>query len=144
MDKGRQTMNATNIVGEAGMPRLVAAVVDNAIILILPFVVIAVASPADSTVFLGILCVGWLGYFFICEAIWSRTPGKLMFGLVVRKLDGSSCDVKAAFLRTIARLFEVNPFLLGGLPAGLIILSSSRKQRLGDQLAGTLVVKINK
>jgi len=58
----------------------------------------------------------------------------------VRKLDGSPCDWKAALIRGGLRLFEVNPLLLGGLPAGLVIISTSQKQRLGDILAGTVVV----
>jgi uncharacterized RDD family membrane protein YckC len=37
-------------------------------------------------------------------------------------------------------ILEVNPLLLGGLPAGLVIISTKRKQRIGDLLAGTLVV----
>ena len=61
-------------------------------------------------------------------------------GLVVRKLDGSRCDWKAALIRSALRLVEVNPLLLGGLPAGLVIIASERKQRIGDLLAGTLVV----
>jgi len=60
---------------------------------------------------------------------------------VVRKLDGSPCDWKAALIRGALRLVEVNPILLGGLPAGLAIIASARKQRIGDMLAGTLVVR---
>jgi uncharacterized RDD family membrane protein YckC len=38
------------------------------------------------------------------------------------------------------RVIEVNPVLLGALPAGIAIISSDLKQRMGDSLAGTLVV----
>ena len=41
------------------------------------------------------------------------------------------------------RLLEVNPLLFGGLPAGIAILTSERKQRIGDMLAGTVVVSSN-
>jgi uncharacterized RDD family membrane protein YckC len=44
-------------------------------------------------------------------------------------------------VRTLARLVEVNPLLLGALPAGIAILSSSRRQRIGDWLANTVVVR---
>jgi uncharacterized RDD family membrane protein YckC len=40
----------------------------------------------------------------------------------------------------LLRLVEVNPLLVGGLPAGIVAVLSPRKQRLGDMLAGTLVV----
>jgi uncharacterized RDD family membrane protein YckC len=43
-------------------------------------------------------------------------------------------------IRSGLRIFEVNPLLLGGLPAGLVIIASQRKQRIGDLLAGTVVV----
>jgi uncharacterized RDD family membrane protein YckC len=38
------------------------------------------------------------------------------------------------------RIIEVNPLLLGGIPAGIVVISTSRKQRIGDLLAGTIVV----
>jgi uncharacterized RDD family membrane protein YckC len=82
----------------------------------------------------------YLAYFVVLEALWSRTLGKFFQGLVVRKLDGNPCDWKAALIRGSLRIFEVNPLLLGGLPAGLVIIASERKQRIGDLLAGTVVV----
>ena len=50
-----------------------------------------------------------------------------------------SCRAWQIAVRTGLRLFEVNPLLLGALPAGVAILASSRRQRLGDWLAGTVV-----
>jgi len=82
----------------------------------------------------------YLAYFVVLEALWSRTLGKFVQGLVVRKLDGNRCDWTAALIRGFLRVFEVNPLLLGGLPAGLVIIASERKQRIGDMLAGTIVV----
>jgi uncharacterized RDD family membrane protein YckC len=35
---------------------------------------------------------------------------------------------------------EANPILFGGIPAGIAIISSAKKQRIGDLLAGTVVV----
>jgi uncharacterized RDD family membrane protein YckC len=87
--------------------------------------------------------IAYLAYYVILEALWSRTLGKYFQGLVVRKLDGSPCDWKAALIRSIKRVIEVNPLLLGGLPAGLVIISTERKQRIGDLLAGTVVVADN-
>ena len=82
----------------------------------------------------------YFGYFFLCEASFSTTPGKYWYGLCVRKLDGSKCGVVGAFLRTITRFVEVNPIMLGALPAVISIHITERKQRLGDLLAGTVVV----
>ena len=63
-----------------------------------------------------------------------------MQGLVVVSADGNRATVKAHLIRTLARGLEANPFLLGGIPAGIAIVSSDRKQRVGDLLAGTVVV----
>src|SRR6185436_18483859 len=82
----------------------------------------------------------YLAYFVVLEGLWSRTFGKFFQGLIVRKVDGTPCDWKAALIRGGLRIFEVNPLLLGGLPAGLVIIASARKQRIGDMLAGTVVV----
>jgi uncharacterized RDD family membrane protein YckC len=38
------------------------------------------------------------------------------------------------------RIIEVNPLLFGGIPAGIAVILSRRKQRIGDLLAGTVVV----
>ena len=48
--------------------------------------------------------------------------------------------LKRAFLRTLTRLIEVNPFMLGGIPAGIIAHYSKQGQRLGDMAGGTWVV----
>ena len=65
----------------------------------------------------------------------------MLFGLWVRRLEGGPCSWKQAGIRTIARLIEVNPLLLGGLPAGIVILMTEKRQRIGDILAGTVVRK---
>jgi len=69
------------------------------------------------------LCFTYLGYFFILEVLWSRTPGKFMQGLVVRNIDGTRSSLKSRLVRTIAGLLEANPILFGGIPAGIAIIS---------------------
>jgi uncharacterized RDD family membrane protein YckC len=61
-------------------------------------------------------------------------------GIVVVDPSGGRCGWRRALVRTLLRVVEANPFLFGGLPAGVAILASSRNQRLGDLAAGTLVV----
>ncbi|HEX8737171.1 MAG TPA: RDD family protein [Pyrinomonadaceae bacterium] len=129
-----------NVVGDASKERLIAVFIDNLIAFAtMMFVVILV--PERFPVIKGILFfLVYLAYFIVLEALWSRTLGKYFQGLIVRKLDGSRCDWKAALIRGGLRIIEINPLLFGGLPAGLIIISNPRKQRLGDILAGTVVV----
>ncbi len=84
-------------------------------------------------------CLLYLVYFFVCEAVFSTTPGKALYGLRVLQLNGERCTWQCALIRTATRLLEVNPLLLGGLPAGIAVIYSRRHQRIGDMLAGTVV-----
>jgi len=129
-----------SIVGDASKARLIAVFIDHLIAFALMLFVVALV-PEEFPVVKGVLFfLVYLAYFVVLEALWSRTLGKYFQGLVVRKLDGSPCDWPAALIRSGLRIFEVNPLLFGGLPAGIVIISTSRKQRIGDVLAGTIVV----
>jgi uncharacterized RDD family membrane protein YckC len=128
------------IIGDTSKARLIAVFIDH----LLAFAVMMIAVglvpeswPVVKAVFFFFI---YLAYFVVLEALWSRTLGKFFQGLVVRKLDGNRCDWRAALIRGSLRVVEVNPLLLGGLPAGLVIIGSERKQRIGDLLAGTVVV----
>jgi len=128
------------MIGDASKARLIAVFIDHLIAFALTMLVLAFVPeslPMVKAVFFFLI---YLAYFVVMETLFSRTLGKLFQGLVVRKLDGSRCDWKAALIRSALRIVEVNPLLLGGLPAGLVIITSERKQRIGDILAGTLVV----
>src|SRR5262245_35060193 len=128
------------IIGDASKARLIAVFIDHLIafgLMMLAVAFVPESLPLVKAVFFFVI---YLAYYVVLEALWSRTLGKFVQGLVVRKLDGSPCDWTAALIRGSLRIFEVNPLLLGGLPAGLVIVASARKQRIGDMLAGTVVV----
>jgi uncharacterized RDD family membrane protein YckC len=129
-----------HLVGETGKSRIIAFVIDNVFASLLAVLGVGVIGSENPLIGISALAFGYLLYFFLFEALWSRTPGKFLQGLVVRKLDGSPSDVRATLIRTVARILEANPILLGGIPAGIAIISSAQKQRLGDMLAGTVVV----
>jgi uncharacterized RDD family membrane protein YckC len=128
------------IVGDASKSRLIAVFIDHFVAFALMMFVVALVSQEFPTVKAVLFFLVYFAYFVVLEALWSRTVGKYFQGLVVRKLDGSPCDWPAALIRGCLRIIEVNPLLLGGFPAGIVVISTSRKQRLGDLLAGTLVV----
>ena len=128
------------IIGDASKARLMALFIDHLIALALMMLAVAFVPESLPLVKAGFFFIIYLAYFIVLEALWSRTFGKFVQGLVVRKLDGNPCDWTAALIRGSLRIIEVNPLLLGGLPAGLVIIGSERKQRIGDQLAGTVVV----
>ena len=79
-------------------------------------------------------------YFPLAEGTWGRTIGKLVTGTVVVDSHGRPPGFRRAGLRTLLRLIEVNPFLLGGLPAAIAVLASENRQRIGDMAAGTFVI----
>jgi hypothetical protein len=83
-----------------------------------------------------------LEWFYGCvfEGLWSgRTPGKWLVGLRVIKDGGYPISFFDALLRNLLRAADGLPVFYG---AGLItMLATRRMQRLGDLLAGTIVVR---
>jgi CAAX protease family protein len=78
----------------------------------------------------------WFNYFAFCEWRWGQTIGKNATGLEVRSLDGAErLSYGQASIRNLLRLIDF--FVIGEL----MIVSSARKQRLGDRAAGTVVVR---
>ena len=138
----RQSESLPDIViapGDASKDRFFGLVFDNFIGLVIG-IVAAGAIPNDQVVLRGTAWVVlYLGYFFLFEALVGSTPGKMIFGLWVRRIEGGRCSWLQAAVRTVARLIEVNPLLLGALPAAIAVLASKNRQRLGDMLAGTVV-----
>ncbi|NVJ07871.1 RDD family protein [Myxococcus sp. AM001] len=83
--------------------------------------------------------VDW-GYAMTLETVWSgRTVGKRVMSLRVIQESGVRIGFYHAALRNLARPVDRLPlfYLVGGLTA----LVSGSQQRLGDMLAGTLVVR---
>src|ERR1700745_2303377 len=120
------------MTGNSGRPRILAFVIDNLLATVAAFVAVAALGSANPYVSAGTLSLTYLGYFFVFEALWSRTPDKYFQGLMVIDSSGGHCGWRRALVRTLLRVVEANPLLFGGLPAGLAILASKYNQRLGD------------
>jgi len=80
----------------------------------------------------------YFGYFIVCEATLGATPGKFLLGIRVRKESGERCGFKEAFIRNIARLIDGFALYAVGI---ILIAKSNERQRLGDRLAGTVVLE---
>jgi uncharacterized RDD family membrane protein YckC len=78
-------------------------------------------------------------YFVVLEGRWGITLGKLVMQIRVVDLEGRPPSYLQAFLRMLLRLVDV-PLFIGFTPAGLVLLFSECKQRLGDRLAETYVL----
>src|ERR1051326_1188534 len=127
--------------GKIVMSRAKATGVDFVLLFVAMGVAGAHDNPREFTAAVS-LCLAVCGaYYLIMEAIFGRTVGKFIHGLVIVSDDGGKPTLGAVFLRTLTRLLEVNPILFGAVPAGLIANFSPSHRRLGDLLAGTVVVK---
>lgn len=81
------------------------------------------------------------GYFAIFEWLWhGQTPGKRWLKLRVIREDGRPISFFEACVRNLVRDFDIMPFPFYSI--GLIsVFSTDRDQRIGDLVAGTVVVR---
>jgi uncharacterized RDD family membrane protein YckC len=86
-------------------------------------------------------CLIALTYFPVLEHLSGRTLGKVVCRVRVVNATGGHPSWGQAIIRTLLRFLEVNPALLGGIPAGIVVLSSKNRQRLGDMAARTFVLR---
>ncbi|HEX6251391.1 MAG TPA: stage II sporulation protein M [Gemmatimonadaceae bacterium] len=98
------------------------------------------ASWAFALLYLGQFAFMW-GYYVLWEGLADgRTPGKRAMRLRVVQEDGLSVSFAASAVRNIMRLVDLQPGLLAG--AGIIsMLVTRRSKRIGDIVAGTIVVR---
>lgn len=94
--------------------------------------------------------VVWFGYFILFESLWNgQTPGKRVFHLRVVRSGGYPVNFFSVATRNLIRVADFMPLVLAGgffpvflcLVAGFSIFLSPHYQRLGDMVAGTLVIK---
>jgi uncharacterized RDD family membrane protein YckC len=105
--------------------------------LLLPF--ISISGLPIGIYLLGLFIVEW-GYGCLFEALWNgQTPGKKAFQLRVMKTEGYSIGIHEAMLRNLLRAADILPVLYG--VGFLTMLSNGRMQRIGDLVAGTIVVR---
>jgi uncharacterized RDD family membrane protein YckC len=83
----------------------------------------------------------WTSYFIIFEWRWNgQTPGKRWLKLRVIREDGRPITFWEAAVRNLLRIFDIMPFPFYSI--GLIcVFISPRDQRVGDLVAGTVVVR---
>lgn len=80
----------------------------------------------------------WVVYGTLFEGTLGSTPGKLLAGIVVSTKDGNRAGAAQVFVRNVFRVVDA----LGFYFLGFIVLSfTDRRQRLGDYVAGTVVLR---
>jgi uncharacterized RDD family membrane protein YckC len=82
----------------------------------------------------------FVGYPVVLETLWSgRTLGKAAMGLRVVTVEGAPIRLRHALIRGTMGIFEImTPLVLLSM---VLIIFSRREQRLGDMLAGTMVIR---
>ena len=90
----------------------------------------------------GTAMLTWLllgfAYYVALEASVGSTIGKLLLGIRVIKTDGEPADWKSSFIRNLLRVVDGIAFYL---VAALFAWDSPKRQRLGDRVASTIVVR---
>ncbi|MFH1034432.1 MAG: RDD family protein [Pseudomonadota bacterium] len=142
------------LVGQGVGIRLVAQIIDS--VVILAFYLILgrlVAGTVDggltpdgfelqggpALAVIGLTTAFWIAYFTLLEGLWQgRSLGKKLLGLRVVRQDGAPMDLHTALVRNLLRLVDGQ---LGYLVGAILVWTSPLKQRLGDRVAHTLVVK---
>jgi uncharacterized RDD family membrane protein YckC len=85
-----------------------------------------------------VFLAGW-GWDVAWETLGGgRTPGKRLAGIRVVRDDGGPLGLTESLVRNVLRAIELP---LGYAPGILAVSLGSRRQRLGDIVAGTLVVR---
>ncbi len=102
-------------------------------------VVGAAANTLVGVLVLLTFLIAW-SYFVLLEWLWQgQTIGKRLYGLRVIREDGAPAGFTAVLIRNVVRMVDFLPAFYGvGL---LMIILTSRSQRLGDLAAGTYVVR---
>lgn len=82
-----------------------------------------------------------LAYYIGMEGMMGATVGKLVCGIRVAMADGSKISMGAAVIRNLLRIVDAIPYLIPYLLGAILVWTSPTKQRLGDRVAKTIVVK---
>ena len=142
MDTSASASNTA--IGQGVGIRAAATIIDIVIFWVFSFLVAIVTGDASGAGFalgtgasclVGIIAIA---YYVVMEQMYGGTVGKLALGLKVVKIDGTAMDWQTAIVRTLLRIVDgFFVYLIGAI----LVWTSPTKQRLGDKVAKTLVVK---
>jgi uncharacterized RDD family membrane protein YckC len=100
-------------------------------------------SAAQQAVAVILVVAVLIGYPVVLEAAWGgRTFGKAAMGLRAARDDGGPLRFRHALVRGLLGAFVEKPGISLGLVAIICSATSSRGKRLGDVLAGTVVLQV--
>jgi uncharacterized RDD family membrane protein YckC len=98
------------------------------------FTITLVFSPLAFIIYMAV----WMVYASLLEGLYGQTIGKRLMGVVVTRIDGSPITLPRSLLRNVLRYLDGVGVYLVGL---IFMLLTRRKQRIGDKVAGTVVLR---
>lgn len=124
--------------------RFVAVIIDSVVLLIVGYLIAVVFGGTNGSGFYlsGGTALLWVAlsflYYIVMEGLYGGTLGKLAVGIRVVREDGSPLDWGSSVVRNILRIADT--FFLGYIVGAISVWSSDKRQRVGDRVAGTVVV----
>ncbi len=95
---------------------------------------------AQAAVSLGMVVLVLVGLPTLVETLTrGRSLGKMMMGLRVVRDDGGPTRMRHSLVRALSMVF-LDLWVTSGVVGGISALASSKSKRMGDHLAGTIVV----
>jgi uncharacterized RDD family membrane protein YckC len=83
----------------------------------------------------------WLVYMTLMESGRGASVGKRARGLRVVTEEGGAVTVEAALIRNLVRFLDAAPYVVPYLVAYRTASKSSKRQRYGDRVAETIVIR---
>lgn len=91
--------------------------------------------------YLLIILIVFALYDWVLQGLKGWTPGKLAVGIRTVKADGTAPGVGKAIARWFLWIADGFPYFIYGLVGWIVAMSNDERQRIGDKVAGTYVVK---
>lgn len=151
-DRSTETSGDTDVVGARAVAQLVDGIVSTLLFALVTGGLVlstggvgsgyrtligTLVAVGPATMFVGLLAAGALPV--LLEWLWNGTTvGKRLVGIRVVSLDGDAISFRAAFVRNVLATVDAAFFYLVGLAS---MVASSDRQRIGDRIAGTAVVR---
>jgi uncharacterized RDD family membrane protein YckC len=86
----------------------------------------------------GLFFTQWM-YWTLCEVFWhGQTPGKRLLGIRVVRMDGSPVGLYESAIRNLLRAVD---FIVLYATGAISMLFTKQHRRLGDLVAGTVLVR---
>lgn len=133
-------------IGSRGLALLIDIAIQTGILITLIFIAAAASlhmnEGAAAAIGLTLYVLLILGYPVGFETLANgRTPGKMALGLRVVRDDGGPIRFRHAFARGLVGVIVDRPGFSVALLSLIPMLASSRSKRLGDMVAGTMVLQ---